>query len=124
MNLSPLVQKQHAFSTLVAKLITELSAKGYVVCLGEAWRPKWVAEVYAKQLGPNGKPRGISNSLHIDRLAIDLVLRKHGMLLEATEDFREAGLIWEAYSTPEHTCVWGGRFGDGNHFSISMGGRK
>lgn len=123
MTVSALVEKQHAFSTSVARLIRKLSDLGYTVSFGEAWRPKWVAEEYAKQLDENGKPRGISNSLHIDRLAVDLVLRKHGMLLDG-DDYREAGLIWESYSTAELTYAWGGRFGDANHFSLAHGGRK
>lgn len=119
--MSPLVAKQHAFSQLVGRFLLDLATEGYVVSLGEAWRPKDVALLYEKE------NRGTANSLHIDRLAIDLVLRKHGMLLQETEDYRHAGELWESYSTPEHECVWGGRFKkrpDGNHFSVAWGGRR
>lgn len=118
--MSQLVQKQHFFATTMARFIIELAARGYVVTFGEAWRNREVAEAY-KKLGI-----GISNSLHWDRLAMDLNLRKHGMLLTDSEDYREAGELWESYSTPEHKCAWGGRFKkpDGNHFSVAFGGRR
>lgn len=121
--MSELVRKQAVFATRIANFITLLSKEGYVVSFGEAWRPKWVAEEYAKQRGADGRPRGISNSLHIDRLAIDLVLRKRGMILDG-DDYLEAGLLWESLSTPEDKSAWGGRFGDANHFSIEHGGRR
>lgn len=83
-----------------------------MVTFGEAWRSPETAEVY-KQKG-----KGISNSLHWERLAVDLNLFKDGKLLQETEDYRRAGELWEDMSCDEFECCWGGRFGDGNHFSI------
>lgn len=126
MVLSELVEKQHFFSVTLARFITALSEKGYVVTFGEVYRdPEW-AKVLAERAKKSGAA-AISTSLHIDRLAADLVLRKHGMLLTDTEDYREAGLLWESYSVPKkHECAWGGRFRkpDGNHFSVAFRGRR
>lgn len=91
---------------------------GYEVTLGEAWRPDETARIYAE------RGIGIDNSLHRLRLAKDLNLFKGGKFLTLTEEYREIGELWEAMSTDEYQCVWGGRFGDGNHFSISHQGIK
>lgn len=113
-----LLEKQFVFSTRVARLIHELEELGFGVTLGEAYRTPEQARRYASE----GK--GISDSLHTDRLAIDLNLFRDRSFLTRTEDYKLAGEIWESYSTPDFTFCWGGHFGDGNHFSISHGGRK
>lgn len=111
-----LAQKQRAFTLRISQLIAALYRAGYEVTLGEAWRPPETARLYAQ----GGK--GIANSLHCSRLAIDLNLFKAGTFLTKTDDYKEAGELWEALSTPDAECVWGGTFGDGNHFSISHNG--
>lgn len=108
-------QKQSLFSVLVAELILFAERKGYKVTFGEAWRPNWVAAMYAKQR------RGIKNSLHTFRLAIDLNLFKNGKYLTESEDHRELGEFWESL---DPMCVWGGRFGDGNHYGFTHNGIK
>lgn len=112
--------KQAAFAVLVAKLILEADRRGYQVTFGEAWRPPEMAEIYAKQ----GK--GIKNSLHTQRLAIDLNLFRDGVYFGASESYKPLGEWWEQQSTADIECCWGGRFTtpDGNHFSASHGGRK
>ena len=110
-----LFEKQKRFPLLVAKLIVKADELGYQVTFGEAWRPPEVAAIYAKE------GRGISNSLHWDRLAIDLNLFKGGKWLRHTEDHRPLGEYWE---TLGEGCTWGGRFGDGNHYAITHQGRK
>lgn len=82
--------------------------------LGEAWRSPETAALYAKE----GK--GIRNSNHINRLAIDLELFKNGVWLTKYPDYLEAGELWEKYSDTECECAWGGRFKsrDANHFSV------
>src|SRR5690348_6408121 len=110
--------KQAAFAVLVAKLILEADRGGCQVTFGEAWRPPETAELYAKQ----GK--GIQNSLHTQRLAIDLNLFKDGVYMGRSESYEPLGVWWEGQSTTEIQCCWGGRFNDGNHFSVSHGGRK
>lgn len=106
------------FALLVCELIYRANSLGFDVTLGEAWRSPEEAARLAK-LG-----KGISRSLHCDRLAIDLNLFKNGKYLTKTEDHRTLGEWWESLSTTEYECCWGGWFNDGNHYSIEYGGRK
>lgn len=109
-------QKQRVFARKVAELILQAYRMGYEVTLAEAYRSPETAKAMAKA----GK--GIENSLHADRLAIDLNLFKDGVWLTDTADHKPLGAWWEA----QHAmCRWGGRFsmGDGNHYSMSHEGR-
>lgn len=111
-----LIQKQKAFSVLVADLILQADFLGYEVTLGEAWRPPETARKYAED------GRGTANSNHCQKIAIDLNLFKDGVWLTKTSQYQELGLWWEEQSTDGLRCCWGGRFGDGNHFSVEHNG--
>lgn len=111
-------EKQSIFASMVADLIHKAESLGYSVTLGEALRSKEEATRLAK-LG-----KGIINSLHRDKLAIDLNLFKGGKYLDKTEDHKILGEWWEQQSFGDVTCIWGGRFGDGNHYSFEHEGRK
>jgi hypothetical protein len=112
-------EKQSLFATAVAHLILQANELGYAVTLGEAWRSREEAH----RLAIEGK--GIKNSLHTVRLAIDLNLFRNGEFLTESDDYKPLGLWWEAQSyDPDVRCCWGGRFYDGNHFSFAHGGRK
>lgn len=108
-------QKQSKFARMVAALIQEAGRLGFDVTLGEAYRPKETARLYVRQ------GRGSANSLHCDRLAIDLNLFRDGRYLSSTESHRELGEAWERMGGS-----WGGRFTrpDGNHYSLAHGGRR
>lgn len=107
-------EKQSLFVSLVAELIRYAMRQGFELTFGEAHRPVETAALYAKQ----GK--GIANSLHTQRLAIDLNLFRDGKYLSSTESHRPLGEWWEA----QHPlCRWGGRFRDGNHYSLEHEGR-
>jgi len=112
-----LSQKQALFCQNVALLIQFInSQEGYRCRFDEAFRPKWVAEVYQRE----GK--GSINSLHIDRLAIDLIVDINGVYREDTEAYRFAGTYWKSLHPLNR---WGGDFpSDGNHFSMEHEGRK
>lgn len=110
-------EKQKQFVKLIGKLIDFAYASGYELSFGEALRPPEMAKIYAKQ------KKGKANSLHIDKLAIDLNLFRDGIYLDKTEDHRGLGKFWETLGTPECRTIWGGRFGDGNHYSIAHEGR-
>ncbi len=109
-------EKQSLFVTLVARLILEAQTRGYALTFGEAYRTPEQAALNAK----NGT--GIAHSLHTDRLAIDFNLFKDGVYQAASDAYRPLGEFWE---TLHELCRWGGRFTkpDGNHFSLTDGGR-
>lgn len=116
-------QHQELFMRLLPRLIDKAFALGYTVRGGELWRSDAAAAEYARQ----GK--GIQNSLHRDKLAIDLNLFKDGKYLTASEDHRPLGEFWKSLHP---LCCWGGDFKDekgmpkpdGNHYSITWQGRK
>lgn len=111
-------EKQSLFVWLVAKLIQEAWRQGFQLTFGEAYRSPEEAARQAKL------KKGIKNSLHTQKLAIDLNLFKDGTFLSSSESHRPLGEWWEQQSTPEYTCCWGGRWGDGNHYSIEHKGVK
>lgn len=113
-----LLQKQQMFAHLVSGLLLAASKFGYSCTLGEAYR----SPEEAARLAALGK--GITQSLHTQRLAIDLNLFRDGVLLTKSEDYQTLGEWWELNSTPDYQCCWGGRFRDGNHFSLAHNGRK
>lgn len=96
---------------MLSELLAHIYATGYECTLGEAYRPPETAALYEKQ----GK--GIKNSLHSQRLAVDLNLFRNGMFLSSTEDHRPLGEWWEKQ---DPLCRWGGHFSrpDGNHYEI------
>lgn len=108
-------EKQSLFAQLVAQLLLQATLTGYEVTLGEAWRSPEEAERLSK-IG-----RGIKVSLHCQRLALDLNLFKNGKYLSSTKAHQPLGEWWEQVHA---LCRWGGRFGDGNHYSLEHGGRK
>lgn len=108
-------QKQSLFIRLLAELIDFAYEEGYELTGGELWRSSFEA----KRLADSGI--GIKNSLHCDRLAIDLNLFKNGKFLPNTDDHLILGMFWESLH-PD--CRWGGHFSDGNHYSITDSGRK
>lgn len=108
-----LQKKQALFVRMVSDLIRHAEKLGYELTFGEAYRPPETAELYARQA------KGISNSLHCERLAVDFNLFKDGVYLPRTVDHKPLGEYWEALGG-----TWGGRFGDGNHYSLAHNGRK
>lgn len=96
-------QKQSQFAEMLPLLILFAYAKGYEVTLGDAY----AKDGHRKQ------------SLHYSRLAQDLNLFKDGKYLTDTEDHKPLGKFWESIGG-----TWGGRFDDGNHYSLEHLGRK
>lgn len=89
------------------------------VTLGEAHRPQWVATEYAR------KGLGISTSLHIQRLAFDLMLFKDGQYQAGAAAYKPMNDLWLEIG-PAFGIVPGAGyyFGDANHVSCAYGGRK
>lgn len=67
----------------------------------------------------------MKNSLHHVGLAADVLLYKDGQYLGLTEQYVQLGEWWEAKGKAENLpLAWGGRFSDGNHFSLAWGDRR
>jgi len=96
---------QSRFVSMVAELIVFAYGNGYELTFGDA---------YAK----DGHKQ---NSNHYIRLAIDLNLFKDGEYLTKTEDHKPLGEYWEKMNANNR---WGGRFNDGNHYSLEYNGHK
>jgi hypothetical protein len=107
-------QKQELFMRLLPGLLDRAHELGYEVRGGDLFRDPRVFG----QLGES-KGYGHRKSGHKLKIAIDLNLFKDGHFLSGTEDHRELGEWWEK----QHPlCRWGGRFDDGNHYSLEHNG--
>lgn len=107
-------QLQHQFARLLPRLLDYVLDSGYEYTLGDGYRdPRAHGEIGEKK--GYGHPR----SAHKARLAIDLNLFWKGEYQEGTEAHRKIGEWWEK----QHPLArWGGRFGDGNHYSFEWEG--
>ena len=103
-------QKQSRFAHHAALLVLQAEKMGFEVTYGDAYRDP-------KVHGNMGERKSYSHpySTHKVRLAIDLNLFRKGEYLEGSEAHRPLGEWWEKQG-PDHR--WGGRFGDGNHYSF------
>lgn len=106
--------KQSKFAKMVAQLIMKAYEMGYEVTLGDAYRDPRVHGNVGVKMG-----YGHSKSCHKIRLAIDLNLFKDGVFLEGSDAHKPLGEWWEKLGG-----TWGGRFNDGNHYSLEHDGMK
>jgi hypothetical protein len=112
-----LSEKQALFSYNASKLVSYIYQKGYYCTMGEVYRPTEQAALYAKE----GK--GIKNSLHCKKLAMDITLFKSGNSTPCTADhYAQFGTYWK--SLDKHN-KWGGDFvkngkkwPDSDHFEM------
>jgi hypothetical protein len=108
---------QEVFLQDVAKLIQKAPEFGYTAVGGELWRTPQQAQWNAD----HGK--GIAHSLHLQRLAIDLVFFKNGQEITDGSLMADIGKWWKSLGSDHY---WGGDFvtiaADGGHFSISPDG--
>ena len=122
---SQLVEYQDVFLVNVARLILHAKGLGYMVAGGELYRSNQEAQRLAA-LG-----LGTMLSLHIERLAFDLILRRDvdgdgdADWLRMSHEYSQLGAFWKSL---DYRNRWGGDFlpprVDGNHFSMSYLGRK
>ncbi len=98
-------QKQSKFASMAALLIQVAYEQGYEVTIGDVW-------------ARSGHIRG---SFHYKKLAIDLNLFRGGKYLKGTKAHESLGIFWESLDSE---ATWGGRFGDGNHYSYGERKRK
>lgn len=107
-------EKQELFARLFQGLLGEAHKRSLGVRIGEVYRPKEMAAIYAE------KGMGIKNSNHTRKLAVDIFLTQNGELQWGVEAYRPLGIWWE----DQHPlCRWGGRFKrrDAYHFSLAHG---
>lgn len=106
--------KQRKLTKMIGQLISYAYDNGYELTLGDAYRDPRVH-------GDVGTKRSYSSasSLHKSRLAIDFNLFIDGKYQTTTEAHRPLGEYWESIGG-----TWGGRFNDGNHYSLEHQGRK
>ena len=104
-----LSELQQLFSRDTVLLFKYINDQGYAFTYGEAMRSKEQAAIYAK----TGK--GILDSLHCKRLAIDINLFKDGIYLDKKEDYDKFADYWESLSPANRN---GRNFlrSDANHF--------
>lgn len=111
-----LSEKQQVFSQNVAKLIAKVYEMGLGCTLGECYRPPAMAEIYAKQ------GIGIKNSVHCQRLALDLYLWKDGTCIMDGPEYGYVAAFWLGLDPLNR---WGGRwtkYRDLYHFSMEHEG--
>ena len=100
-----LSQKQQRFFFMFQILMAFIHDHGYHATFGDAFRDDRC--VY-------GQPF----SLHRKRLAVDInLIDQEGNWLQKTEDHLKCGEFWESMGGS-----WGGRFKDGNHYSLEHEG--
>lgn len=107
-----LSKKQSIFAQNIALLLKYIDSQGFYATFGEAFRTPEQAKLYAK----SGK--GIADSLHCKRLAVDLnLINEDGIYLPDSKDYKQFGVYWESLNDCNR---WGGRFKrmDGNHFEM------
>lgn len=114
MKVSVLLGKQMQMSRMLSQLLNFAHSRGYEITLGDAYRDPRVFG----QMGER-KGYGESKSAHKHRLAVDLNLFREGKWLSKTSDHQELGEFWESIGGS-----WGGRFNDGNHYSLEHNGIK
>lgn len=108
-------QKQRVFTEMLGMLIMfTYTLPGYELSVGEALR----SEAQANANAVSGK--GISNSLHLSKLAMDFSLFINGEYMRGTPAYKPLGDFWKSIGGS-----WGGDFKsnpDGNHFSVEHNG--
>ena len=109
-------EKQELFMLLLPRLLDKAYEMGYKMRGGDLFRdPRVFGKVGEKE------GYGHSRSCHKLKLAIDINLFRNGKWLTETEDHRQLGEWWEGLHP---LCRWGGRFDDGNHYSLEHEGMK
>jgi hypothetical protein len=99
---------------MVSRLIAKIYELGYEGTIGDGYRDPRVFGAMGVRMGYSS-----ANSNHKQRLAIDINLFRNGVFLQTTEDHRPIGEWWESQGG-----TWGGRFNDGNHYSLEHNGFK
>lgn len=114
--MSDLLNHQKLFMKMLGQLLLWIDTNGYEVVGEELKRSQAQANANA------ASGAGIKNSLHLQKLAIDLSIFKNGKFLQEVSEIEPIGVYWESLGG-----TWGGRFTtrpDADHFSLAFGGVK
>lgn len=109
-----LLQKQKRFAKMLPRLIDKAHELGFEITIGDAFRDPRVHGPVGVKLG-----YGSSMSVHKLKLAVDINLFRDRHFISDTEGHRKLGEWWESQGGS-----WGGRFNDGNHYSLEHEGCK
>ena len=116
--MSELLEKRLRFTRYLTTLVTHFNQQPNVdVAYGRDFDEEY-------ERTKEGKPvRHMRGSLHYLGLANDLALYVGGVYQESTEAYAEMGAFWKRLDKDNR---WGGDFkkADGNHFSITFGGKS
>jgi len=111
-----LSQKQQEFAQCLAEFITWIYTQGWSVRIGEVYRPPFTAREYART------GRGIINSVHTKKCAVDLFLSLDGVSVTwRNEDYAPLAEKWESL----HDLARAGHYfrnRDSVHFSFEHNG--
>ena len=111
-----MVNEQAAFLLDMCRLIQHGTSLGFTITAGELYRTPEQQEIYMK----TGRSQTM-NSLHLQRLAIDLNFFRDGKLVYAKDVLAPLGAYWESLH-PLNS--WGGngkKLVDTPHFSRGVG---
>lgn len=111
-----LSDQQIAFTLNIARLIDYAYSKGYGLTFGDAYRDARVHGEFGTKASYSA-----AKSVHKVRLAVDFNLFKGGIYRTETSAYTELGEYWESLHPLNR---WGGRWQDGNHFSMEYQGAK
>ena len=106
--------KQELFARQLPRLLDYIHSLGYGIRLGDSYRDERIHGAFGTKKG-----YGHKNSCHKLKLAQDINLMKGGKFLSKTSDHLAIGMWWEEQH-PDNR--WGGRFNDGNHYSMTHWG--
>jgi len=104
------------FTHCLSLLVLKAETLGYEAAFGEGMDRLTVKDPTSDHM---------PNSLHHLGLAQDIDLYKDGVWCTKTEDHTLLGLYWEELGVELNLpLAWGGRFNDGNHYSLQWQGRR
>ncbi len=110
-------EKQEVFALCLAEFILWIYSKGWKVRIGEVYRPPFTAEEYER------RGRGIANSVHTKKLAVDLFLVTENGVTWDNFDYRPLAKKWKSMH-PLARAGYDFVRQDSVHFSFEHGGVK
>lgn len=122
-------KKQELFMRLLPLLINKAHQLGFEIRGGDLFRDSRIHGVFGVGITQHVEKilnligvnfgYGHKSSCHKLKLAVDLNLTKDGKLITKTSGHKVLGDWWEKQHLD---CRWGGRFNDGNHYSMTHWG--